>query len=126
MTLPSILTGDTATGLANGALLGSLVLALVLGTVLGFALLRSTGNTRKQSKRLEGAHMEVLRLRRILASSPRAPGGPVAPGRPYLLDERDLPIRPMPRPGPPAEPTQAFAAPDTTQRLRAYDGGNAT
>lgn len=92
MSLPTYLTGDTATGFANGALLGVAGLALVIGTVLGFALWRSTGNTRKQSDRAHDAYMEVLRLRRILASSP----------------------------------TVAFAAPDTTQRLRAYDGGSAT
>jgi hypothetical protein len=107
MTLPTILTGDTATAVAPAALIAVTLLALIIAAGLVVALWRSTGNTRR-------AQMDAARLRRIYERPRMAPPGPMQPRQP------------MRRPGPPAEPTVAFRAPDATQQLRTYDGNGAT
>lgn len=97
ITLPQPLTDAVSPGVALTALVVIALLALAVAAGLVIALVRALRTLAKQSARLENAHLEVVRLRRVLHTQP--------------------PRQPMPRPGPPAEPTHAFRAPDATQQI---------
>jgi hypothetical protein len=112
MTLPSYLTGDTASTVAPAALFAVTLLALLIALVAVVAAAVVGSRLSKANKLLAATNRNLLTLGADLDARNERLGEANA----RLRQGYGLPPRgPMPRPGPPAEATVAFQAP--TQQM---------